>query len=532
MSTGRRAFLARTAAVFAAANLPTAAVAAQPSGSRPLWFVGSRLGTAGRALLREMREAHVRGLDPADYGADELERTIAGLESSPPLPGEDAHRLSLDNALSAAATRFVRHLERGRVDPVEAGYLMPVPRTDGDTAAVLHELANSTDVRTVLDRFEPPFLHFSLLKQALARYRALAAGRPLAELPPLPGRKLEAGGRWNGMPALRERLRAMGDLPSSVTASGDMLDEATVAALVSFQNRHGLAPDGILGPATLSALKVPFSRRVDQLLWSMERARWLPHPGPGPFILVNVPQYRLFAFAGPEDRESAMTPMNVIVGKAFPQNNTPIFTADLRYLVLRPYWDVPASIARRELLPQIRKDPGYFERERLELVHGQNDSSPVVPFSEAALDELAAGRLRLRQRPGRNNSLGRVKFMLPNPYNVYLHDTPARALFSQSRRAFSHGCVRVENPLALATFVMQSDGQQEHWPAERLEAEMNRESTVPLRLNLRRPIRVMLIYATALAAEDGRVLFFEDVYGHDAKLEALLARHARTRTAG
>jgi murein L,D-transpeptidase YcbB/YkuD len=215
-----------------------------------------------------------------------------------------------------------------------------------------------------------------------------------------------------------------------------------------------------------------------------------------------------------------MTPLNVIVGQAFPDHNTPVFTAEMRYLVIRPYWDVPASIARKELLPALRKDAAYAAKHGFELVRGQRDDSPVVPVSNEALQELAQGKLRIRQRPGRENALGAIKFMLPNPYNVYLHSTPAQALFARTRRAFSHGCVRVEDPVALARFVLRGEAT---WTAERVAQEMQAEGG-PLRVTLRQPVQVMMIYATALAAEDGRVLFFDDVYGHDQRLAELLRR--------
>lgn len=519
----------RLQAALAVLLLSLAAVtpAAEPPAGL-LWFQGPYLTPSAHALLQEMRSAAARGLDPADYGAEELLRAAESLTPTGATAAAlEAQRLALDGAISTAARRFLRHLERGRVAPREAGYLMPVPASATDDVAALRQLATSRDVAAQLDHYEPPFVHFGLLKLALARYRTLAQRTDLHALPPLPARKLEAGATWPGVPALRRLLAALGDLDASLAPAADAADAAAsavfdapvVAALARFQARHGLAGDGVLGRDTLAALNVPMARRVSQLLWSMERARWLPHPA-GPFVLVNVPQYRLFAFAGSEDREAAMTPLNVIVGQAFPDHNTPVFTAEMRYLVIRPYWDVPASIARKELLPALRKDAAYAAKHGFELVRGQRDDSPVVPVSNEALEELAQGKLRIRQRPGRENALGAIKFMLPNPYNVYLHSTPAQALFARTRRAFSHGCVRVEDPVALARFVLRGETT---WTAERVAQEMQAEGG-PLRVTLRQPVQVMMIYATALAAEDGRVLFFDDVYGHDQRLAALLRR--------
>jgi murein L,D-transpeptidase YcbB/YkuD len=317
-------------------------------------------------------------------------------------------------------------------------------------------------------------------------------------------------------------LRALGDLaPESLAPpreQANVLDAELSRALASFQSRHGLAADGVLGRGTFRALTVPLDRRVRQIELSLERLRWLPPRIGSPPIVVNIPQFELFAFRTTEDREDSLLAMDVIVGKSFPRNNTPVFAADMRYIVLRPYWDVPSSILRGELLPKIRVDPVWIERNSFEIVSGPGDDSPVVPATPENLDLLAAGRLRLRQKPGPGNSLGLVKFMFPNRYSVYLHGTPAQSLFAQARRDFSHGCVRVADPVALASFVLRDDPR---WTRESLEAAMLAGG--PTRIVLGVPVRVFLIYATALATERGRVLFFEDIYGHDARLERLLA---------
>ena len=327
----------------------------------------------------------------------------------------------------------------------------------------------------------------------------------------MPRRSIRPGEDYPDAGALRQRLAQLGDLPPT----GD-----TVAGLIAFQQRHGLAADGVLGDSTRRALNVPISRRLQQIELAMERVRWLPPPPQGPFIVVNIPQFRLFAFKGPLDAEQAMTAMNVIVGKTYPRFRTPVFTADIRQVVFRPYWDVPRNILRNELLPDLQREPQVAARDGYEAVRGQRDDSPVMPWSAGVLDELAAGSLRLRQRPGPKNALGGVKFLLPNPYDVYLHSTPAQRLFGQSRRAFSHGCIRVEDPVALARFVLANEPD---WDEARIRESMG-EGPASSRLSLKRALPVMVFYATAVASEDGRALFFDDLYGHDKRLEALLRR--------
>jgi murein L,D-transpeptidase YcbB/YkuD len=318
---------------------------------------------------------------------------------------------------------------------------------------------------------------------------------------------------------LRHLLVAIGDLPAdSAAPETDLtLDPALVAALKQFQTLHGLAPDGALSKETFRHLTTPLLHRVEQIELTLERWRWLPKLETPP-LFVNIPQYRLFAFGTTQDREADMLKLDVIVGKAFPNTRTPVFSEEMRYLVFRPYWDVPYSIATRELLPEIHKNPGYMDKQNLELVRGPGDDAKPVPPTQENLAALVAGTLRLRQRPGDDNALGLVKFMLPNEYNVYLHSTPAKGLFSEARRAFSHGCIRVSDPVALAEHVLK--GQPGDWTREKIEAAMN--GTETFRVPLTSPIPVYILYGTAIASEAGQVFFFDDVYGHDARLAALL----------
>ncbi len=291
-----------------------------------------------------------------------------------------------------------------------------------------------------------------------------------------------------------------------------------MAAIESFQARHGLVVDGIIGKGTFAELTRPLAARVRQIELTLERWRWLPYFDEPP-IVVNIPEFRLFAFHTQADREADMQQMDVIVGQTFPRSRTPVFTGEIRQVVFRPYWDVPYSITIREMLPVIRTNPAYLARNKLEIVRGAGDDATPVPPTPENIDALASGSLRLRQHPGPDNSLGLVKFVLPNAFNVYLHATPAHELFGRSRRAFSHGCIRVSDPVGLAEYVFHD--QPEPWSRERIEMAMQ-EGGNSERVTLTRPIRVFIVYGTAMASEAGKVLFFEDIYGHDRRLEALL----------
>jgi len=476
-----------------------------------LWLASGTLSPSATALLGEMRDAEKYGLRPRDYGADTLAARAAGLT----VQSDPAQVRALDADISAAVAKFVTHLHSGRISPRAVGHDLDVPHATIDTGVVIHALAQSQAPLAVLADFEPGFLQYGLLRTALQHYRELAAPGEPAPLPPVGKSSIKPGDPYAGMPALRARLVQLGDLdPASVSGSdAGLLDPITSAALGHFQERHRLDVDGALGRATLTALNVPLSQRVRQIEFALERVRWLPPRIETPPIIVNIPQFQLFAFHTTEDRQADLLIMKVVVGKAFPSSNTPVFSADMNQLVLRPFWDVPRSILQNELLPQMKRDPNWVQKRGFEIVRGQGDDATVVPQSDQSIAALGRNELRLRQKPGPKNALGSVKFLFPNRYNVYLHDTPSQATFEQSRRAASHGCVRVSDPRALALYALRNNPG---WDAARIDAAMNAETGT--RIKLDQPIRVFLVYATALALADGRILFFEDIYHHDEKL--------------
>lgn len=281
--------------------------------------------------------------------------------------------------------------------------------------------------------------------------------------------------------------------------------------------RYRLLAAGAATPTALERSQAPYARRVRQIELTLERWRWLP-AFTSPPIIVNIPQFRLFAFRSTQDRKAEILQMDVIVGRTYPRLQTPVFTAQMQYVIFRPYWDVPQSITQREMLPAMRSNPDYLRQQHLEIVGGSGDAAAVLPPSAQSMRALVSGAARLRQEPGADNALGLIKFMLPNTYNVYLHSTPAIRLFGQSRRAFSHGCIRVSDPVALATYVLRN--APGHWTPESVSAAMH--GTATQRVNLTTPIPVLILYGTALAMEDGTVQFFDDIYAHDRRLEKLL----------
>jgi murein L,D-transpeptidase YcbB/YkuD len=341
-----------------------------------------------------------------------------------------------------------------------------------------------------------------------------AADSTLTELPAA-AKSIHPGEPYGGASALYQLLLALGDLPADARApdAAGRYDGPLVQAVTRFQIRHGLTADGVLGARTLEAMNTPLAWRVRQIELGLERLRWLPHAGEGRMVLVNVPMFRLWAWDSIPPAGRPALGSDVIVGRAL-STHTPLFVEDLREVIFRPYWNIPASILRTEILPQVRRDPGYLRRNDMEIVPAGGGS--VVAPTPKNIARLGRG-LDLRQRPGPRNSLGLVKFVFPNQEFVYMHDTPAQALFSRSRRDFSHGCVRVRDPVALAEWALASP----EWTRDRIGATMLGETTVHVAVV--RPTRVVLFYTTAFVwPDDDTLRFADDIYRHDRELDRAL----------
>lgn len=505
-------------AFIALALTAARATAAEP----PLWLVDGKPSRQAVQMLEILDAAQLYGLSPQDYrlelAPDDVRAVLAGQATA-------ALRSRFDTTLAAAAARFVTHLQQGRVTAQAAGFHLPAPRSTVDSATTVRQLANSSDVRGLLASLEPRPRPYRMLKQTLQTYRDLARQPGLGQLPPLPQRSIGLGDNYAGAPELRALLTALGDMDAPAEAGQrreNMIDASLDIALKRFQARHGLQSDGVIGARTYTALTTPLSRRVRQIELTLERWRWLAASQQRPDIVVNIPQFVLYTLPPAHQPEAGTLEMPVIVGRSY--TSTPVFVAQIDEVIFQPYWDVPSSILHKELLPKIRKNPDYLERHHFEIVRGGGDDATVVAPDPAAIEALAAGRLRLRQRPGADNALGPVKFVLPNAYGIRLHGTSEPALFELPSRAFSHGCIRVSQPADLAEFVLRN--APDKWDADRVETAMC--GTQTLRIKLTTPVRVVVFYATAAASESRGALFAEDIYGLDRKLERLLDLRPKT----
>lgn len=354
-------------------------------------------------------------------------------------------------------------------------------------------------------------------RNTLERYRILASEDD-GEILPATKKPVEPGGHYPGVARLTRLLSRLGDLPAgSVSGDSDVYDARLVAAVKRFQARHGLEPDGRLGKGTLTQLNTPLSFRVRQLELALERWRRMTYDGSRPAIVLNLPEFRLRAFD--TDHQLALE-MKIVIGRSR-KLKTPLLSSRVDTVIFRPYWNVPLSIQRNELIGAIKRDPSYISKNDFELVNSRDAVVAQDAVADTLLAQLRSGKLRLRQRPGPKDALGLVKFVFPNEYNVYMHDTPAKSLFARARRDFSHGCIRLEKPTDLAEWLLS---QESGWTRDRIEAAMHGTETFSVKLP--HAIPVATVYVTAVVLESGEVRFLEDIYGEDAALEKELGETA------
>jgi murein L,D-transpeptidase YcbB/YkuD len=475
-----------------------------PAGYQLIWTRGGKPTPQAQASIAQLEGAAAKGLDPADYDGGLWTARIANLRG-------DTALARFDVELTGALLRYSSDLRLGRVNPTEVGFDFEVSAKKLYAPALIAQLSTAGDVAAMLSNVEPQHADYHRLLTALADYRRIAAAA--TDEAPLPAvTKLSAGQTYEALPRLAARLRLYGDLPAGATVTGTTYEGAVVDAVKHFQSRHGLGADGVLGKTTFAQLNVPAARRVQQIEWALERWRWIPEEHDGPSIVVNIPEFRLHAMG--ENGEELT--MRVVVGKAA-GHKTPVFDGDIKHVVFRPYWSVPPSIQRGEIAPKLERDGGYLARNNYELVDDAGHSAGSSVDAET-IRRVKNGSLQVRQKPGTSNALGLVKFLFPNDNNVYLHSTPQQALFSRTRRDFSHGCIRVEDPVALAEWALRG---QEEWSKAKIEAAIGGKRD-DVYVKVQRPINVMILYATASVTESGEVQFFDDIYGHDVQLAKVL----------
>jgi len=488
------------------------------SGWQPVWTANGRPISAARSAIDVLRTADERGLHPDDYSAAKLDEEFRKLSSGTGSPQDVGW---FDVALSIGVLRHISDVRIGRVNPRNLSVGINIEPKKLDLARELSAAIPRNRVPDLVRSAEPQFVQYKNLKAAYARYRKLAADTTLSAVSLARTVKINEAIDPAAAAKLRRRLVAFGDLPAAAAgaAAPGTYDRVTADAVSRFQERHGLTGDGVLGAGTLAAINVSPAKRARQLELAMERIRWLPEIS-GPFVVANVPSFQLYAFDSARGTGAPTVQMNIVVGKANVGRQTPLFERDMEYVIFRPYWVIPPGILRNETMPAVRRGgSAYLARNNMELYSGDgNAASAAVPTTSANLGRVGGG-VGIRQLPGPRNALGLAKFIFPNDHNVYFHGTPAQELFSRSRRDFSHGCVRLEDPAAFATWVLRDP---RNWSRAQVEQAMN--GTPSRKVNLPRRLPVLIYYTTAVVRPEGTVQFFNDVYGHDARLEQTLAK--------
>jgi len=481
-------------------------------GFRPAWVGETRAGPRAREALAVIAGARIEGLNPNDYAVPEIDARM-----TPRTPDE---RAVLELMLSSALADYGADLQSGRV-AASAGNVgaktyasMPRPQV----SALLASAQGARILSVYFAKLAPQSPRYRRLRGALADYRKIARRGGWSAVSD--GPSLRRGMTGNRVAELRRRLATSNDYLKPLQG-GALFGRGLEAAVQRFQQRHGLAADGIVGPRTRAALNVPVDHRLQQLRLNLERRRHLPADLGRRYIFVNTADFLLKLV----DEEKTVLDMRVVVGT--PYRRTPVFSAKMTYLEFNPFWNIPPRIAREEIVPRARRDPSHLLERGIRIFGGWSARAAELPPGKVEWANAENGHFpyRLRQDPGPRNPLGRVKFMFPNRFDVYLHDTPSRDLFDRDIRAFSHGCIRVEKPVVLAAYLLRPNGD---WPEVRVREIM--EAAKTRRVLLARPVPVHVTYLTAWVNKDGSVHFRKDIYGRDRLLTATLKRSSHAPT--
>jgi len=471
----------------------------QTYGGELLWLGSNRAS----AFVSRLKEAEADGLDPNDYPSKRLATLSAGG------PSIDKRGLAIiELYFSAAFLEYASDLKVGRFLPSKIDPNFFIEGRALDQLSALKGLERADSIDHFFDKWQSPGRNYAALRIALAQHRAISAKGGWSAVPL--GDPIRPGTTDPRVPAIRARLSLTEGGSQVAAAETQVYNNALVEAVKRFQASQGLDVDGVIGSTTIVAMNVPVQERINSIILAMERLRWMPEDLGQQYLIVNIAGFELRRINAGEVEER----MAVVVGK--PYHRTPVFSDRIRFLEFNPYWNVPPDIAIKEELPALRSNAASRAAQGFEAVRGDQ----VVDVRSVDWAGVGAGRFpyQLRQRPGTNNALGRVKFMFPNPHNVYLHDSPAHSLFGRSVRAFSHGCIRLSRPLELAEQVLRVGGVK-GWTKERIDDVV--ASTKTTVVNLREPLPVHITYLTAWV-DDGVANFRQDIYGHDAKLLAAL----------
>ncbi|MEJ2657409.1 MAG: L,D-transpeptidase family protein [Desulfobacterales bacterium] len=481
----------------------------------PVWVSKGGPLPSVSVLVEKLKGAYEEGLRPGDYHLDAIQKILGKVEGNikSKKPLHQDRLVDLELLLTDAFLLYASHLMSGRINPETIEPDWHADLKEADLTAGFETALSENRIKESLDDLLPQSVEYNKLRKALIRYRQISRNGGWGNI--ISTTRLKKGEQSQAVISLRSRLLASGDLSEYNNRMSDIFDEVLEKAVIRFQLRHGLKADGIVGQATLNALNVPVEERIDQINLNLERWRWLPLDLGKRYIQVNIANYQLDVV----ENDNTILSMKAIVGKYY--RRTPVFSAKMTYLVLSPYWHVPPSIAVKDKIPEQRKNPFYFEQQHIKVFQGWGENAREV--DPQAIDWTKISKnffpYHLRQEPGSWNLLGEIKFMFPNRYDVYIHDTPMKGFFEKTKRDFSSGCIRIEKPVELAMYLLRNDPK---WTRETIYSaiEKHKEHTIILP----EPIMVHLLYWTAWADKEGNIHFRKDIYKRDERLKQAMLK--------
>jgi murein L,D-transpeptidase YcbB/YkuD len=471
------------------------------TGLHPLWVTQDGPGEKAAILFSVLKNSAMDGLAPEQYKISRITSLWDGKSAE--------ELIDLDTLLTFALVMYA-HDARGGRDPSRKSSAISTSALEA--TALVEAALSSSDFSQFLADLLPPHRYYKNLRAALPNYQSMAAagGWPAIEA----GKSIHPGEEDSRIPEIKKRLQIEGFL-QSVTTDPTENDEAFVQAVIRFQERHGLAGDGVIGKLTIAAMNVPAQKKVRKIIINLERWRGESHDLGSKYVLVDIAGFTLEAIAD----DTVVLEMAVVVGTQ--QNKTPLFSDQIQYIETNPFWNIPASIARNEMLGELRKNPSYLTSNHIRLFNDwSSEAREINPLSInwKQVSQKKMGQFKLRQEPGKKNALGSIKFVFPNSYDVYMHDTPAQTLFQRSSRAFSHGCIRLEKPVDLAVFLMNNG--ENGWPMERFQAMIATGKRTIIRLP--EPLPIHITYQTVKSDQNGTLSFHTDIYDRDRQLEQIL----------
>jgi murein L,D-transpeptidase YcbB/YkuD len=478
---------------------------------RPAWIDTTGISPQVDALIRTIYEAYREGLTPDEYHIAAIQGLIELIRDSENGIKETGPYVDLDLLLSDAFFIYASHLISGRVNPETIHATWEAKNENTDLDKLLENALDSESIRPVLKKLSPPHRGYLMLRYALIHYRSIARRGGWEPIPP--GPMMRRGDRGVRIKLLRQHLIMTEDLKREDGADPDIFDRALKRAVMRYQRRHGLSADGVVGPETLEWLNIPAEELVETITLNMERWRWLPRTLGETHILVNIADYSLDVV----HNEKSELNMRVIVGTNY--RKTPVFSSSVTHMIINPYWYLPPVITEEDILPAVKKDPGYLAERKIRLLKSWRNGAPEIDPATINWKKVNVEQFpyRFRQDPGALNPLGAIKFFFPNDFDVYLHDTPARKLFERKNRGFSSGCIRAEKPVDLAAYLLKDE---DSWNWDEIEEAIASGERHIFDLPVRVPIH--LLYWTAWVDENVLIHFRNDIYERDALLKEAL----------